>query len=94
MHVFILQMYNDGSYIINLLHKWFFFLITVYFFFLQIIIMINFIRYDVMSQFGWFDVIGYCYQISILLVIDIYFRYMQLHPEHATSFHEFVGKFI
>ena len=56
--------------------------------------MINFIRYDVMSQFGWFDVIGYCYQISILLVIDIYFRYMQLHPEHATSFHEFVGKFI
>ena len=56
--------------------------------------MIDFIRYDVMSQFGWFDVIGYCYQISILLVIDIYFRYMQLHPEHATSFHEFVGKFI
>ena len=56
--------------------------------------MINFPRYNVMSLFGWFDVIGYCYQISILLVIDIYFRYMQLHPEHATSFHEFVGKFI
>jgi hypothetical protein len=63
-------------------------------FFLQIIIMINFPRYNVMSLFGWFDVIGYCYQISILLVIDIYFHYLQIHPEHATSFHDFVGKFI
>jgi hypothetical protein len=48
--------------------------------------MINFIRYDVMSQFGWFDVIGYCYQISILFVINIYFCYLQLYPEQLITF--------
>jgi hypothetical protein len=87
-------MYNDGSYIINLLHKWFMLFNYGLFLFLQIIIMINYIRYDVMSQFDWIDVIGYCYQISILFVIDIYFCYLQLYPEHASSFHVFVGKFI
>lgn len=64
------------------------------FIFLQIEIIINFATYNMKSQFGWIDFIGYCHQISILLVIDIYFRYMQLHPEHTTSFYEFIGKFI
>ena len=56
--------------------------------------MITFTRYNVRNQVGMIDVIGHCYQISILFVIDIYFRYMQLHPEHASSILEFVGKFI